>query len=356
VLIGNPDLETPNYLLRRVRDDEMQLPENAGTSYKLVQPKPDASVAYEEIKRQPKAEEAAVSNIVPATPVPTPPAPPPAPVVEEPPKTAAPRPSFWARLFGWLSPAPAAPAEPARSPDGGERRGHRHRDRDRDRGSQGDLRRDRGRDRHGGRDRDRDRDRHRDRDRDRGERGQRGERGPRQHGGDQQQRQPRGPEQGQQGQQGQQGPQQGQGQAQAAGGGEGGGRRRSRNRRGRGGGDPQNRQRQDAQGQPRGGNGGGPAPAHEPADSLAPRPAETERAPAEFSAPPREHVPEAPREPQPAAEHVERHATQNDWSPPPAEPVYRPDPTERPAPPPSFAATGSDSAPAAPSNDDRGSS
>ncbi len=77
VLLGNPDLETPNYVLRRVRDDEVGLPENAGTSYKLIEPKPDMSVAYEEIKKQPKTEEAAVSNVLPSTPVPTPAAPPP---------------------------------------------------------------------------------------------------------------------------------------------------------------------------------------------------------------------------------------------------------------------------------------
>ncbi|HEY9182900.1 MAG TPA: Rne/Rng family ribonuclease, partial [Gammaproteobacteria bacterium] len=71
VLLGNPDLETPNYTLRRVRDDEVTLPENTGTSYKLVAPKPDPSVAYEEIKRQPKTEEAAVSNVLPSTPAPT---------------------------------------------------------------------------------------------------------------------------------------------------------------------------------------------------------------------------------------------------------------------------------------------
>ena len=79
VLLGNPDLETPNYALRRVRDDEVGLPENAGTSYKLLTPKPDISVAYEEIKKQPKTEEAAVSNVLPSTPAPTPAAPPPPP-------------------------------------------------------------------------------------------------------------------------------------------------------------------------------------------------------------------------------------------------------------------------------------
>ena len=89
VLLGNPDLETPNYVLRRVRDDEVGLPENAGTSYKLIEPKPDMSVAYEEIKKQPKTEEAAVSNVLPSTPVPTPAAPP--PPAPEPPQAAAPQ-------------------------------------------------------------------------------------------------------------------------------------------------------------------------------------------------------------------------------------------------------------------------
>ena len=73
ILIGNPDLETPNYSLRRVRDDEATLPENAATSYKLLDPKPDPSAAYEEIRRPVKTEEAAVSTVLPATPAPTPP-------------------------------------------------------------------------------------------------------------------------------------------------------------------------------------------------------------------------------------------------------------------------------------------
>ena len=107
VLLGNPDLETPNYVLRRVRDDEVGLPENAGTSYKLIEPKPDMSVAYEEVKKQPKTEEAAVSNVLPSTPVPTPAAPP--PPAPEPPQAAAPQAAapqlgiftrLWRFLFG----------------------------------------------------------------------------------------------------------------------------------------------------------------------------------------------------------------------------------------------------------------
>src|SRR5262249_47184605 len=88
------DLETPNYSLRRVRDDETTLPENSGTSYKLVTPKPDPSVAFEEIKKPQRTEEAAVSNLLPSTPVPTPPPPsePPAGAPDAPrPARAAPR-------------------------------------------------------------------------------------------------------------------------------------------------------------------------------------------------------------------------------------------------------------------------
>jgi ribonuclease E len=254
VLLGNPDLETPNYTLRRVRDDEVGLAENVGTSYKLVDAKPDISVAYEEIKKQPKAEEAAVSNVLPSTPAPTPAAPP--PPAEEP----APRPvaqvgiftRFWAFLFG-TGEAPA----PVKTPDtGGDRqrsarRDHRDRDRERDRdfrGGRGDHRRDRDRERDRDRDRDQNRERNarggRDRDRDRN-RDQRpadgGQQRPRpepqqgqgqQHGhahGQQGQGQQGQGQQGQgqgQGQQGQPG-QQGQGQGQPGRGG-----RRSRHRRG----------------------------------------------------------------------------------------------------------------------------
>ncbi|MBT8443737.1 MAG: Rne/Rng family ribonuclease, partial [Gammaproteobacteria bacterium] len=36
ILVSNPDLETPNYSIRRVRDDQTVLPENTGASYNLV--------------------------------------------------------------------------------------------------------------------------------------------------------------------------------------------------------------------------------------------------------------------------------------------------------------------------------
>src|SRR5690606_3767437 len=103
VLIGNPDMETPNYSIKRVRDDEANLPENSATSYKMVEPKEDPSLAYEEIKRAVKVEEAAVSKVLPATPAPVPPPPP------QPAKRS--EPSIWQRMFGWLNGGGAAEPE-----------------------------------------------------------------------------------------------------------------------------------------------------------------------------------------------------------------------------------------------------
>ena len=188
VLIGNPDLETPNYSLRRVRDDETGLPENAGTSYKLLTPKPDPSVAFEEVRRPPKAEEAAVTNVLPSTPAPTPPPPPvreAAPAPAEPPAAPpAPRASLFSRLFGWLAAAPQ-PAAPPAAPPRSEPSPRRHEHRDRDRGRDGRDGRDRDRDRdHRGGDHRRDRNSGRNRSRDRGPRaqGEGGGRPPREHG------------------------------------------------------------------------------------------------------------------------------------------------------------------------------
>ena len=169
ILIGNPDLETPNYSLRRVRDDEAALPENSSTSYKLLDPKPDPSAAYEEIRRPVKAEEAAVSTVLPATPAPTPPPEATPAARPTPPPQPKPRgPTLWQRLFGWLS-APAAeveaPAREPRRPESDRRPQHRERERRPQHESRG-------------RDRDRDRDRDRERDRDRGRNKQRSNRPP----------------------------------------------------------------------------------------------------------------------------------------------------------------------------------
>lgn len=71
VIIPNPAIETPNYSIRRVRDDETQLPENVGSSYQMV--------TLDEVSEPPHAaevkapvEEPAVKGIVPSEPAPTP--------------------------------------------------------------------------------------------------------------------------------------------------------------------------------------------------------------------------------------------------------------------------------------------
>jgi ribonuclease E len=162
VIVPNPHIQTPEYSIRRVRDDEAQLAENSQVSYQI----PAAPVVAEAIERErkPAAEPPAVAALMPKTaaPVVAPPAPKLVPVVVEAPPTEG----FFSRLkrlFG--SPAaPAAPAaetngstppvrEPAREPRRpGYERG--------DRGARGGRGRDRRPDRHGGSSRGREEARH----------------------------------------------------------------------------------------------------------------------------------------------------------------------------------------------------
>ena len=73
VLVPDPNMQTPNYSIRRVRDDEAALPENAMTSYQM------AGTALKELDfqsqadKRPAAAPAAVQPIAPAAPAPTPP-------------------------------------------------------------------------------------------------------------------------------------------------------------------------------------------------------------------------------------------------------------------------------------------
>jgi ribonuclease E len=124
VLIGNPDLQTPNYSLRRVRDDEVNLPENSATSYKLIEPKEDPSVAYEEVKQAPRAEAAAVAPVLPSSPAPQ-------PIVRSEPRERGP--GIWQRLLGWLRPTVTPEPAPQKSPVRGQQRRTPNRERDRDR-------------------------------------------------------------------------------------------------------------------------------------------------------------------------------------------------------------------------------
>jgi ribonuclease E len=133
VLVGDANLESPNYTLKRVRDDEVQAPENTAASYKLVEPKEDPTQPFTQPKQVVKVEQPAVTTVLPATPAPTPVHPPAAP--PPPPQApAGPRVSVWQRLFSWLRPAPtaAAPERVAPEHDHSSRR-HRGGQRDWDR-------------------------------------------------------------------------------------------------------------------------------------------------------------------------------------------------------------------------------
>jgi len=157
VIVPNPHLQTPAYSLRRIRDDEKELPENTAASYEIPeQPTLDDSNIGSRDKK-PQTEAPLVPSIVPveATPLPPPPSPPPAaaPVLVA---AAVRQVGIFVRLWRFLFGAPTAPVAseaaataapaPRERPAHREARSDRHRERDRTR--------DRGRDR----DRERDRD------------------------------------------------------------------------------------------------------------------------------------------------------------------------------------------------------
>jgi ribonuclease E len=153
VVIPNQNLQTPNYSIRRVRDDETLLAENSGNSYQMVEQEellPDAALTRD---KKPTAEAPAVPTVLPSAPAPV------AVAAVAPPsvwtgETVPQRPGIFVRLWRWLfgagAPA-AAPAQPApsrqhrehrderRDRHGGSRRGSRDRDvrRDQHRSSQG---------------------------------------------------------------------------------------------------------------------------------------------------------------------------------------------------------------------------
>jgi ribonuclease E len=142
VIVPNPHIQTPEYSIRRVRDDEAQLAENSQVSYQIPAAPPVPEAAAER-DRKPAAEQPAVAVLLPKTAV---------PVGVAPPERAAPDEPAGGGLLGWFkrllggsgapaaagdSPAAARPERaPARSPRrDGERseRGERGRGRGRDR-------------------------------------------------------------------------------------------------------------------------------------------------------------------------------------------------------------------------------
>jgi ribonuclease E len=159
VIVPNPHMQTPAYTLRRIRDDEKELPENTTVSYQLAdQPSVDDSNIGNRDKK-PQGDVPLVPSILPASAAPVIPMPVPEPTPEPPPPAAVPQPGifvrFWRFLFG--SGASAAPTAAPSTPST-----HTHRDRPAHRDARPDRYRSGG-DRDRNRDRDRgDRDRNRD--------------------------------------------------------------------------------------------------------------------------------------------------------------------------------------------------
>jgi ribonuclease E len=150
VLVPNKYLETPAYELRRVRDDETDLPENSVISHHMaIEPKIDLdAIASAEEEAAPTPQQPAVTTIIPSTP-----APPAAPeVVAAPVAVAAapvavvapaygPRDNVLVRMWRWFAgdkrapePQTAVPSTVGRGGKDGERDRPRH---DRDRGERG---------------------------------------------------------------------------------------------------------------------------------------------------------------------------------------------------------------------------
>ena len=145
LIVPNRNIQTPEYSIRRVRDDEIEQPEFKRTSYQMPTPAKVVDPAGSRDK-QPHQEPAAVPTFLPTTP---------APIVEAPPvRVAAPvaaaaatlpagrRLGVFVRLWRWLFGDPV-PTQEIKLPVAPSSTGQNERDRDHDRGRS----RDRGRDR-----------------------------------------------------------------------------------------------------------------------------------------------------------------------------------------------------------------
>jgi len=158
VIVPNPHMQTPAYALRRIRDDEKELPENTTVSYQLAdQPVVDDSNIGNRDKK-PQGDVPLVPSILPASAAPIIPMPVSAPEPSPAPAVAAPQAGVFVRLWRWLFGSGAKASAPAASSSSAqaqrERPAHRDARHDRYRSSGGGDR-DRNRDR-GDRDRNRD--------------------------------------------------------------------------------------------------------------------------------------------------------------------------------------------------------
>jgi ribonuclease E len=141
LIVPNPHIQTPEYSIRRVRDDEAELPENRQTSYLIPTP-PETIEPGSAREKRPAAEVPAVTPTLPPTPAPitVSTAPPNAPTADE--RSGV---GLWSRLKGLFSPAVKETfSEPQPRPEATPPAHHHHVERSRD------GRRDQGRQGHRG--------------------------------------------------------------------------------------------------------------------------------------------------------------------------------------------------------------
>jgi len=118
-LIANPDFETPNYSIRRVRRDQTELTENSGASYELTDTEESVEEELPSTAAEVKVEIPAVKSTGPDTP---PPAPAPAPQ-----KPIQQRPGLFVRLWAALFGTGQPPKQKQKERSSGGARGPHHR-------------------------------------------------------------------------------------------------------------------------------------------------------------------------------------------------------------------------------------
>src|SRR5581483_299136 len=69
IIVPNESIQTPEYSIRRVRDDEAELPENKQLSY-LMPTAPTVAEPLGTKDKKPPSEAAAVATLLPSTPAP----------------------------------------------------------------------------------------------------------------------------------------------------------------------------------------------------------------------------------------------------------------------------------------------
>ncbi|HEV3285904.1 MAG TPA: Rne/Rng family ribonuclease [Steroidobacteraceae bacterium] len=104
IIVPNENIQTPEYSIRRVRDDELDLPENRQATY-LMPTAPEVVEPGSAQDKKPVAETPAVATLLPATAAPMAASPAPA---TAPAAAAAAHESFWSRVRKLLAGEPAA--------------------------------------------------------------------------------------------------------------------------------------------------------------------------------------------------------------------------------------------------------